>query len=344
MNTSLSQRSRDYKKPSDPFWKHSTIETLYDVSLYHVDGHQLADVTVRGAGHPYTGIEWMQPYDEDVNMVFKRSGDDGHTAFGTRPEQRYINHSTWDCREWQMWRGRTYGREQRPRWVPAQCGHQASADHLRIWCQYEVDGVRTRQEWFFGDQLDAESLVYDCLITVENISSKKILDYTQFFACYTEVNGRDGAYFWDKSGELVLSWDIGIEHLDKFIVAEGSPIDEAGSLPHFPRTEGLVGAHWKKPVLVGQRTSRNWRHVVMVEQTYAAAITLGMTGVAMDYVLYPGRLVFQPGESFTNHIRHFLLRSPDLPELERLGQLYHEFGQDHERIKCLTQSWKGAKE
>lgn len=333
MKTFCSKRVRDYGRPSDSFWKHPTIDTLHDVTLKHDDGRTMADITVRGAGHPYTGVEWIQPYDENENMVFMRGDEADFKCLGQDPSQRFFNYASWDCREWQMWRGRTYRREQRPRWVPASCDAHVGDERLLIWCEYEVDGVRTHQDWIFGDQVDDHCLQYDCLTTVKNISGRQLLDYSQFFASYTKVNGRNGAYFWGRGGELVLSWDAGIEHLDKFIVARASPIDRLGRLPHFPRTPGMVGGHWHRPVLVGQATTNMWRHVVMVEQEYAAAITLGMTGVAMDYVLYPGRLEFEPGEAFTCHIRHLLLRSPNLPRPGLLDELFCKFEQDHEPVR-----------
>jgi len=72
MNTSVPERMRDYRRPSDEYWKHPTMETLYDIALRHGDGQDVAAETVRGAGHPYTGVEWIQPYDKTFNMVFIR--------------------------------------------------------------------------------------------------------------------------------------------------------------------------------------------------------------------------------------------------------------------------------
>ncbi len=348
------RRIRTYDDNPDAWWIHPPTETLHDVVLHHRDGRALAAITVRGKGNPFTGVEWLQPYDEPFNLVYWRVTHEHPTDIQFDDiSSRPVVHSSWDCREWNMWRGRPYGNEQRPRQVNSECGAGEKDDHIILWCEYEVDGIHTRQHWLFAEQENDNALVYDCVTTVENRNDSPLADYSQFFASYTQANcwvkenfrwppARDwdnldpAAWYLDAGGSLKSNLDAGIVHLEKFIVGRGSPIDQAGRLPHFPHSDGLVAAYWQLPVLVGLPTSRHWRHVLMTEAQHTAALSLGMAGTAMDYVLYPGHMCFAPGEQFTAHVRHVILRSEDLPTANRLAALYAQFAADHDHCKSLT--------
>ena len=200
-----------------------------------------------------------------------------------------------------------------------------------------MDGVRTRLLWDFTDVTAADTMHYDCLITMENVGDQPLVEYSQFFANYTQINGLNGCFFWHaQTGELVNFLDIFVFHLQAFVVDPSSPFLELNCIPHFPRTEGVINATWRFPLLVGQATDAGWRHVILMERQHTAGISCGMKGVAMDYVVYPGKLCLEPGESFTAHVRHFVIRSPELPAISRLEGMWHQFESDHDEKKRLA--------
>ncbi len=47
----------------------------------------------------------------------------------------------------------------------------------------------------------------------------------------------------------------------------------------------------------------------------------------MDYILFPGasQVTFAKGAEFKVHVRHVMLKSPQLPSVERLESLWREF-------------------
>jgi hypothetical protein len=51
----------------------------------------------------------------------------------------------------------------------------------------------------------------------------------------------------------------------------------------------------------------------------------------MDYILFPGpaKRTFAGGDIFSAHIRHVLLKSPELPSVERLEELWSDFAKSH---------------
>ena len=366
MNSEINKRIQEYTG-DDELWPHEKKAVMYDILLRTTSGEDAAAVSVRGSGHPFTGIEWFQPVDEPLTMTYRRGPrqwlgarqageatlltppgsvpgwgrsvpDPAYeTPYDTEPGQRPGRYCSWDCREWQMWRGRPFGLEMRPRRAPADSGCDLAGDRIRVWSQYEVDGVRTRQCWLFADVDDGDAIQYDCLMSLENVAGEGFVEYSQFFADYTEVNGLNGCYFWHgDTGELVNFLDLFVFHLQAFVVDPGSPFLELNSIPHFPRTEGLINATWRFPLMVGHATDRGWRHVILAEPEYAAGISCGMKGVAMDYVLYPGRLRFEAGERFTAHIRHLAMRRPELPGVSELEQLQQRFESEHVENKDLA--------
>ena len=363
MNSSISQRVVEYSGDDD-LWPHEKRSTMYDILLRTTAGDDAAAITVRGDGHPFTGIEWFQPADERLTMTYRRGPrqwiggrevgsstllippgsvpgwgrpvpDSAYeAAYDGDPDRRPGRHCSWDCREWQMWRGRSYGLEMRPRRTSAESGLVAATDGLGVWSEYEVDGVHTTQHWHFTDIAEADVLAYDCLIAIENVSGNEIVDYSQFFANYTQINGLNGCFFWhEDASKLVNFLDIFVFHLQAFVVDPASPFIELGCIPHFPRSEGLINATWNFPVLVGHATDCGWRHVILMERQYTAGISCGMKGVAMDYAIYPGKLSFDPGQRFTAHVRHLIIRSPELPTMSHLEGLWQQFEVDHDDVK-----------
>ena len=43
-----------------------------DILLRTECGEDAAAITVRGDGHPYTGVEWLQPVDERLTMTYRQ--------------------------------------------------------------------------------------------------------------------------------------------------------------------------------------------------------------------------------------------------------------------------------
>ncbi len=366
MNSTFSQRILEYTGDDD-LWPHEKKSTMYDILLRTVAGDAAAAITVRGDGHPYTGVEWFQPVDERLTMTYRRgprqwigaheagtatllsppgsvSGwgrpvpdSDYEVRYDGDPRQRPGSHCSWDCREWQMWRGRPHGLEMRPRRTPAESGSIDDDGRMGVWSAYEVDGVRTSQLWDFTDVVVSDTIQYDCLITIENVGTETMVEYSQFFANYTQINGLNGCFFWHtEAGGLVNFLDIFVFHLQAFVVDPSSPFLELNCIPHFPRTEGVINATWRFPLLVGHATDAGWRHVILTERQHTAGISCGMKGVAMDYVLYPGKLSLEPGGKFTTHVRHLIIRSPELPAASHLEDLWRQFESDNDEKKELA--------
>jgi hypothetical protein len=69
----------------------------------------------------------------------------------------------------------------------------------------------------------------------------------------------------------------------------------------------------------------------MIEEKRCAGLTQGMEGNAMDYILYaaPEKSSFKNGESFSAHIRHWLIKSPEPPAREQLERLWSGFEESH---------------
>ena len=143
-------------------------QLLCDIILAKPAGLPVAKCTVRAAGHTHTGISSFSPCDEGVELVL----DDG----------------VWDCREWQWWENHGHGEEMRPRHVPASAGFKQDDSGVYVMSQYTCDGTRTRLEWTFAPPIDDDILTYDCLVTIDNLTDRELVEYGQFFACYTESN------------------------------------------------------------------------------------------------------------------------------------------------------------
>ena len=290
----------------------------FHIDVCAADGTPRAQLVIDGAGKRHLGI---------YRFVL---------ADGTDAVEPDI--PTWDCREWQWWAGYDGSTEMRPRMVPAACGGEERDGVAQVWSEYLCDGVRTRHEWTVPTVQEPPRLGYDCAITVSNETGQELREYGQFFACYTSLNrlaGRKptretaiGCWFWDASGRLVNFLDIGGYHIDRLIVAPGSPFLEGGAVPHCPRGDGRVGGSWAHPALVSHPAPGGERHLILFEPATTAAVCMGGGGPPMDYITWPGSLAFAAGSRYTTRVRHLLTPLPAGGEVERLQELWTEFEGD----------------
>ncbi|HJQ82237.1 MAG TPA: hypothetical protein VJ828_19905, partial [Lacipirellulaceae bacterium] len=86
--------------------------------------------------------------------------------------------------------------------------------------------------------------------------------------------------------------------------------------------------------MVSHASPAGWRSVIMIEAKYAASLAQGIDGEAMDYVLFPGpdQSVFANGAEFSTHIRHVMLKSPELLGMKQLEELWSDFQHSHTAI------------
>lgn len=247
--------------------------------------------------------------------------------------------TAWDYREFHWWKGRP-GRADdfRPR-LFATVAMDASglADgYLRI--DYQIDGMDCTQQYLLPKIVDPHAPYWDVAITIRNDSAGDVEEYGQFFACYTMPNGDwpdgDSHWYWDHSGKLILWADRGVKHLNGYIAHGEAYFYEEGAVPHCPRGGGRIIGTWQQPVLVSHATAAGWRSVVMIGPAHTAAISQGRTGLAMDYILFPGpkARTFHKGDQFTAHVRHVMIKSPKLPTVERLERLWQAFEDEVEAV------------
>jgi len=295
-------------------------QVIFDIQVRTTDNAPVGQVSIRVSGHTHTGPSSLVMAGDETNFV--REG------------------GAWDCREWQWWDGYPHGDQKRPRECPAEGGTQQDDDLIRIWSRYQTDGVATFQEWFFRDHQGTDILVYDCLQTVRNVSDQPLREYGQFFASYTSVNEDKGHWFWDASGALVNYLSIGATHLDRYISGPNKPFKALGRIPHCPRGDGLIAGTWRKPVAVSHPSDSGYRHIILCEPRTTAAITMGMSGIAMDYIVHPRTpdQTLAPGATFTTHIRHVITRLPEDQETHVLRRLWDEFKGKHKRFLDVTQA------
>jgi hypothetical protein len=180
--------------------------------------------------------------------------------------------------------------------------------------------------------------------TIRNASGRDVDEYGQFFACYTPLNRGRSFWYWDASDRLVLFAHRGVSHLDGYIAHPRAYFAAQGAIPHCPRGGGKIVGAWRHPVLVSQASPAGWRSVILLDAAHTAALTLGIQGGAMDYILFPAprKRTFADGAAFSAHIRHVLLKSPELPSVERLEELWGEFVHSHaatRKLAAQTASW-----
>lgn len=240
----------------------------------------------------------------------------------------------WDYREWQWWRGQPWGDMMRPRlWAQPKL-HLDGLQQRYAWIQYSVDGFRGTQQIFFPEHITSDEVQWDLVTTIGNESGRDVDGYGQFFACYTRVNHRASFWLWMEGDRLITCEKLGISHLDGFVAGPRAWFRPQGRLPNWPREEGKLVGTWHHPVLVSHASEAGWRSVILIEESGCAALTQGMEGNAMDYILYPGpdHRTFGSDQAFSVHIRHHLLRSPELPTSSRLEGLWKSFSSAHEAM------------
>jgi hypothetical protein len=241
----------------------------------------------------------------------------------------------WHYREWQWWKGHPWGESCRPRFF-ADVKFRALPNPSRgAEIAYRIDGFDCRQIFFVPDMADADEPYWDVMTTIRNVLGRDVEEYGHFFACYTRMNDHRSFWYWDESDKLVRFADRGVGHLDGYIAPPGAYFAKQGAVPHCPRGGGKIVGRWRWPVMVSHTSAAGWRSVVMIEARYAAALTQGIEGKAMDYILFPGpdRRTFADGAEFSVHIRHTLLKSRELPTIERLEELWQTFEASHAEVR-----------
>jgi hypothetical protein len=203
---------------------------------------------------------------------------------------------------------------------------------------YRIDGFHCRQRFCLPNTPDADAPYWDIVTTIRNQSGVDVHEYGQFYACYTQANRDQSFWYWDESGELVRFADRGVGHLDGYIAHPSAYFLKAGALPHCPRGGGRIVGRWQKPVMVSQASPAGWRTIILVEAEFAAALTQGIQGKAMDYILFPSakERMFANGDEFSVHVRQVMLWSPELPAKRQLEELWTEFEGSHIAIKNLA--------
>lgn len=257
------------------------------------------------------------------NQSWMRGGDDDSRA--------------WDYREWQWWKGHPWGDSCRPRyWTTAE--FVPSERQFEI--HFEIDGFDCIQKFLLPEVVDKSSPHWDVVTSIRNVSGADVEEYGQFFACYTDFNEPNSCWFWEEGNRLTRFADYGVEHLDGYVVHPEAYFAASGAIPHCPRGGGKIVSQWHRPVLVSHASPAGWRSVILIEDKYAAGLAQGIRGAAMDYIVFPGpdKKVFEDQAAFAVHIRHHLIKSPDLPTIDILEQLWTQFEESHVAIHELADS------
>jgi hypothetical protein len=244
----------------------------------------------------------------------------------------------WHYREWQWWKGHPWGESCRPRYYSEVEFKRLRNNQHGVLISYQIDGFDCRQTFCVPKTLDGDEPYWDVVTTVRNEFDRDVEEYGQFFACYTQTNRDRSFWYWDASGELVRFADRGVGHLDGYIAHPSAYFLKDGAVPHCPRGGGRIVGQWHKPVMISQASPAGWRSIVLVEAAFAAALTQGIQGKAMDYIVFPSakRRMFANGDEFSVHIRQVMLKSPKLPSKRQLEEMWSEFEGDHIAIKNLA--------
>jgi hypothetical protein len=277
-------------------------------------------------------VLWLALDPRGVGLVVPR-GDDDNQWIDTEDET-----GAWHYREWQWWKGHPWGESCRPRFY-ADLKFEALRDKLRgAMISYRIDGFDCRQYFHAANVKSADAPYWDLVTSVRNNSGGDVEEYAQFFACYTQPNRDRSFWYWDESGELVRFADRGVGHLDGYVAHPAAYFLKQNAIPHCPRGGGRIVGRWRKPVMVSQASPAGWRSVIMLEAAFAAALTQGIEGRAMDYIVFPAakERSFAKGAEFSVHIRHVMLKSTELPATRRLEDLWTDFEQSHTAAKELA--------
>jgi hypothetical protein len=263
-----------------------------------------------------------------VGAVAPRGDDDDSWVDSDDPT------GVWHYREWQWWKGHPWGESCRPRFFSELSFHTLPESSPGAVVSYRVDGFDCRQAFMMPDSVDRAEPHWDLVTTIHNIS-RDVDEYGQFFACYTKMNRHRSFWYWDETNELVLFADRGVGHLDGYIAHPRAYFHEKNAVPHCPRGGGKIVGRWRRPVIISHASPAGWRSIVMIEPEYAAALAQGIEGNAMDYILFPGpqMLTFAVNTAFSAHIRHVMLKSPELPTIGRLEELWRSFERAHVTIR-----------
>ena len=300
----------------------------------HGEGRDLVVITWRATDSVEAG---------EVQVPVTGLGRTGPLSIQLKTMEGVPNFNEWDTREWQWWRDCPFDTNQkRPREVSAATGGaDLGPGGIRAWSRFVCDQVQTTQEWFFADLERPDEAVYDCLITVRNLTGQTLKEYGQFFASYTVLNGKSmdlgrGHFYVDEDGSLVNYQEAGSHHLDYYVTAADSIFNKIGRVPHCPRGDGKVRARWKYPISISHPNSQGYRHIVLSEWARTSSIAQGMRGIAQDYLIYPLGGDLEPDGSFVVHVRHLVANIPEDELLPFLDRAWNAFEQDHDRVHGLS--------
>ena len=81
-------------------------------------------------------------------------------------------------------------------------------------------------------------------------------------------------------------------------------------------------------MLVGHPSPKGWRHIVFAEPASTAGLASGMGGIAMDYIAYPGKDIFEQNEIFSIRLRHHIVKMPDSIQVDFIEELWDAFARD----------------
>lgn len=261
------------------------------------------------------GISHVHPTDETATDWVREDGDS----------------SAWHYREWQWWKGHPWRDSCRPRyWTTA----EFITGERRFDIHFEIDGFDCRQTFLLPDIVNSTTPHWDVVISIRNVSGEDVEEYGQFFACYTSFNDPNSCWFWEIGDRLTRFADYGVSHLDGYVVHPDAYFADRGAIPHCPRGGGKIVSRWQKPVLVSHPSPTGWRSVILVEAQHAAGLAQGIRGAAMDYIVFPGPTepTFRDQASFAVHVRHHLIKSPQLPTSDTLQQLWTDFESAHRAV------------
>ncbi len=240
----------------------------------------------------------------------------------------------WHYREWQWWRGHPWGDSCRPRYWTAP---KFSSGERQLDIHYQIDGFDCVQKFLLPKVVDNTHPHWDLVTSIRNISGRDVEEYGQFFACYTNFNEPSSFWFWEVGNRLTRFSDHEVAHLDGYVSHPDAYFNERGAIPHLPRSGGKIDTQRYRPVLVSHTSPSGWRSVILIEAQNAAGLAQGIRGAAMDYILFPGpnKKVFECDAEFAAHIRHHLIKSPELPTTAVLQQLWAQFQESHEAVHAL---------
>ena len=252
-----------------------------DIALRHQDGLPLASVRVRTAGHTHTGV---------ASFVVALRGRAGTGAF-TRMGRGIVGSGSG---------GRTTVAEMKSGPGSYQRLPVTKSKETKSASQVNTHAITSRptKSGFSKHKTATMYSHTNCRQTIQNCGSVDLVEYAQFFACYTETNREKSQFYWSSDKQFKSFESLGGRHLDAYIVAPGSTFERLGVIPHALRGGGKVADTWYQPALIGHPSPKGWRHIVFTEPAVTAGLASGMGGIAMDYIAYPGREIFERGEVF----------------------------------------------